>query len=551
VARSDPDNLFITGFMGTGKTVVGREVARRLGREFVDLDALIEQKAGKPIPAIFAEDGEPAFRALEAAVCEDLCAGRGAVIATGGGTLVNPALRTLIHRTGTVVCLRCDTDEILRRVQNDQNGPDRPLLAVPDPRAEIERLLTEREPAYASIPWQIDTTGLSPAEVAGRVFEFANVESLAVSHPGGEYPVHIGQGLLDHAGWVTRAAGAPAQSRVAVVTNTVVGPLYLDRVTAALQAAGLKPFPCEIPDGEQHKMPATVAGLWDRFLAGGLDRTGTVLSLGGGVTGDIAGFAAASFMRGVRFVQIPTTLLAMVDASVGGKTGVDLPGGKNLAGAFWQPAAVLIDPAVLQTLPPEELRAGVAETLKHGLIADPDLFDALADGPTTGTTAITPELLACALRVKIAIVEEDPFESGRRAVLNLGHTVGHALEKLSDYSLRHGEAVGIGLVAAARIAAGLGRAADLLAESIAAALAAWELPVNLPPVDPAAVWDAMTHDKKRRGRIQRWILPREIGRVEIVEDIPRRVVLAALQGMQAGPGADQSTGTDEPTGAEP
>jgi len=463
----------------------------------------------------------------------------GLVIATGGGALVASVNRALMMGSGTVVCLTCAVDEILRRV-NAGGNPDRPLLNVADRRAEIERLLELRREAYAAIPWQIDTTGLSVEEVAARVMEVAGVVTLPVRYPGGEYEIHIGNGLLAHVGGALRAANVPQGGRVAVVSNPVVAPLYGMQVEAALRSAGLQPFACSIPDGEQHKTLDTVAALYDQFLAAGLDRSGTVLALGGGVTGDVAGFAAATFMRGVRFIQVPTTLLAMVDASVGGKTGVDLPQGKNLVGAFKQPALVVIDTAVLVTLPAREIRSGLAEVIKHGVIGDPELFTELEAGvcrsPVSSLQSPIPvpsPQIVRALRVKIAVVEEDPFEQGRRAVLNLGHTVGHALEKLSGFALRHGEAVGIGMVAAARIAAELGRADLPLADRIEAVLSAWGLPVRCPPFDAHAIWKAMAHDKKRRGRSLRWVLPRAIGEVEIVGDVPRTVVVSVLRHLGA------------------
>jgi len=539
-------NIVVTGFMATGKTSVGREVARRLGRPFVDMDVEIEARAGKPIPRIFAEDGEAAFRQMEAALCEKLSAQEGLVIATGGGTLVNPANRTRMMGSGTVICLSCDVDEILRRVDVDGQAA-RPLLDVAECRAQIERLLAARREAYQAIPWQIDTTGPSVQEVAAWVVEIAKAITLPripirVRYPGGHYDIHVGDGLLAHVGGALRAVGVPGGGRVAVVSNPVVALLYRERVEAALRSAGLQPFACTIPEGEQHKTLVTVAALYEQFLAAGLDRSGTVLSLGGGVTGDVAGFAAATFMRGVRFVQVPTTLLAMVDASVGGKTGVDLPQGKNLVGAFKQPALVLVDPTVLATLPVGAIRSGLAEVIKHAIISDPDLFaDLEAAGSELGCGSSAPSWweedgaarIARALRVKVQIVEEDPFEQGRRAVLNLGHTAGHALEKLSDFSLHHGEAVGIGMVAAARIAGELGRADARLADRIEAVLSNWGLPVRCPPFDAGAIWKAMAHDKKRRGRSLRWVLPRAIGEVEIVEDIPPGVVKSVLQNMGA------------------
>jgi 3-dehydroquinate synthase len=517
--------------MGTGKTAVGQEAAQRLGRPFVDVDAEIEARAGKPIPRMFAEDGEAAFRKLEAALCQELSAQRGLVIATGGGALVDPGNRARMMSSGAVVCLTCDVDEILSRVRRD--SPQRPLLDVSDPHAEIQRLLEARREAYRAIPWQLDTTGLSVQEVAARVIEIARAITLPVRYPGGEYAIHVGDGLLAHVGRALCAAGvppghAPYRGQVAVVSNPVVAPLYGAQVEEALRTTGFRPFSCSVPDGEQHKTLDSIAVLYEQFLDGGLDRGGTVLALGGGVTGDIAGFAAASFMRGVRFIQVPTTLLAMVDSSVGGKTGVDLPQGKNLVGAFKQPALVVIDPTVLATLPAEEIRSGMAEVIKHGVIGDPGLLEG-ANAPTRPNG----QQIARALRVKIAVVEEDPFERGRRAVLNLGHTVGHALERLSGYSLRHGEAVGIGMVAAARIAGELGRADASLSEYIQAVLSTWGLPVRCPPFDADAIWNAMAHDKKKRGRALRWILPRAIGQVEITENVPSRVVKSVLCNLGA------------------
>jgi shikimate kinase/3-dehydroquinate synthase len=517
-------NIVLNGFMGTGKSAVGQEVARRLDLRFVDMDEVIVERAGKPIPRIFAEDGEPVFRQMESQVCADLGVQEGLVIATGGGALVDPENRRAMMHGSIVVCLSANPDEILRRVGDDNN---RPLLDVPDPCARIAELLEVRRAAYQAIPWQIDTTGLSVEQVAERVIALAEVITLPVRHPGGEYPIHIGNGILPRVGEVLRAAGASSGTTVAVVSNTVVAPLYAGRVMASLQAAGFEPSACVIPDGEQHKTLDTVRSLYDQFLAGDLDRSGTVLALGGGVTGDIAGFAASSFMRGVHFAQVPTTLLAMADASVGGKTGVDLPQGKNLVGAFKQPMMVLVDLAVLETLPAEEIRCGMAEVIKHGVIGVPDLFAELE----ANQVSVTASQLARSIQVKIDVIEEDPFESGRRAVLNLGHTTAHALERLSDYEMRHGEAVSIGMVAAARIAVTIGLAEAALADRIEAALAAWGLPTMCPSYDADAIWESMAHDKKKCGKTLRWVLPREIGAVEIVEGVPQEVVKTVLRNL--------------------
>ncbi len=553
-------NIVLTGFMGTGKTTVGREVAQRLGRPFVDMDDVIVARAGKPIPRIFAEDGEAAFRAIEAAVCAELSAQDGLVIATGGGALVDAENRRVMMRGGVVICLDADPQEILRRVGDSD---ERPLLNVADPRVEVARLLAARRDAYAAIPWHIETDGREVDAVVTQVLALAETITLPVRYPGGEYPIHIGRGLLVHLGGALRAAGA-REGTAAIVTNPVVAAAgavgdrpersYAGQVEATLRKAGYRPFVCTIPDGEQHKTLDTVRTLYDQFLAGQLDRSGVVIALGGGVTGDIAGFAAATFMRGTRFVQVPTSLLAMTDASVGGKTGVDLPQGKNLVGAFKQPELVLIDLDVLDTLPEAEFRSGMAELLKHGVIGAPELVESFklkvesqewanqknsesanhASRVTNlASCVLHPASLARSLQVKIDIVEEDPFERGRRAVLNLGHTAAHGLEQVSAFTLRHGDAVSIGMVVAARIAEALGRAEAGLAARIADVLAAWGLPVTCPPYPVGAVWAAMTHDKKKQGKGLRWILPRAIGDVEIADDVPEGLVRQILAEMGA------------------
>ena len=560
-------NIVLTGFMGTGKTTIGQAVARQLDRAFVDMDDEIVARAGKPIPRIFAEDGEPAFRQIEAAVCADLSAQTGLVIATGGGALVNPANRRVMmygveraraetgpsfieetraraetgpSRMGhVVICLDASPDEILRRVGG---GDDRPLLNVPDPAARIAELLTARYNAYAAISWHVETTGHTVDEVVAQVIVLAETITLPVRSTEGEYDIHIGRGLLAYLDGALLAAGVPTGATVAVVTNTVVGPLYAARVEATLQAAGYRPFVCTVPDGEQHKTLETVRDLYNQLLDHHFDRSGTVLALGGGVTGDVAGFAAATFMRGTRFVQVPTSLLAMTDASVGGKTGVDLPQGKNLVGAFKQPELVLIDLDVLDTLPEAEFRSGMAEVIKHGIIGAPELFVEMqeagskrqeARGKHPVSCILHPASLARSIQVKIGIVEEDPFERDRRAVLNLGHTTAHGLEQVSAFTLRHGEAVSIGMVAAARIAEALGCAEAGLAARIAAALSAWGLPVTCPPYPTNAIWDAMTHDKKKQGTTLRWVLPRAIGDVVIANDVPEALVKRILVEMGA------------------
>ncbi|GAB4425885.1 MAG: 3-dehydroquinate synthase [Anaerolineae bacterium] len=355
--------------------------------------------------------------------------------------------------------------------------------------------------------------------------------TLTVTHPTGSYPIFLDAGELSQTG--SRLAELGHRGRCAVVTNPTVGHHHAEPLLASLSAAGFQPHRITIPDGEQHKSLDTVADLYDEFIAARLDRRSPVIALGGGVLGDTVGFAAASFLRGVPFVQIPTTLLSMVDASVGGKTGVDLPQGKNLVGAFKQPEMVVLDPNVLQTLPPAELRAGMAEVIKHGILDTTDnLFEQLesrADASPTPYSLLPTPLLQASVSVKIRVVQEDPFEQGRRATLNLGHTFAHAFERLARFDMRHGDAVAMGLVCAARLSARLGLCAGDTTERITALVAATGLPTEPPDFPPEEIWAAMATDKKRVGNTVRFILPRAIGDVDIFSDIEQADVLAVLQ----------------------
>jgi 3-dehydroquinate synthase len=521
-------NIVITGFMGVGKSEVGREVARRLGREFVDMDTLIEQRVGMTIPDIFAQRGEGFFRQQERQLCQELAQKRGLVIATGGGALIPEENRQTLGTSGLLVCLNCEVEEVLQRLAQAE---DRPLLEMADRRGRIETLLAERREAYSRIPHQIDTTGLTVEEVAERVIALleseAVVERIPVRMPTGSYEIHLGEGFLARVGELVRVRGL--RGRVAVVTNPTVGDLYAPIVIGSLREAGFEPFICQVPDGEAYKTLDSVCSLYDQFVVGGLDRYGAVLALGGGVIGDMAGFAAATYMRGVPLVQIPTTLLAMVDASIGGKVAVDHPKSKNLIGAFKQPEMVVIDPLALATLDEAEMRCGWAEVIKAGIIGSPRLFEQLEEKEKEPS----PSIIAEAIRVKVAVVEEDPYEKGRRAVLNLGHTFGHALEVLSGFTLRHGEAVSVGMVAAARTAIALGLCDETVERRVAALLQRLGLPTRYEGHEPGAVWGAMATDKKRQGKKLRFVLPEAIGQVVVTDEVPKAVVLEVLEKLGA------------------
>ncbi|MCU0503681.1 MAG: 3-dehydroquinate synthase, partial [Anaerolineae bacterium] len=483
---------------------------------------------------------------IEAAICEEFSAPAGLVIAVGGGAVVNPANRDALSRGGTLICLDAAPETLLRRIGDDDN---RPMLAGADRLARIYGLLAQRAEAYAAISDHLDTTHLSVAAAAERVmgiaaglpegghrllvdFRLPIADSTDAAHQSAirnpqsamaGYDILIADHLLAQAG--SRIADAGVRpGRCAVITNPNVGGSHAPILIETLTEAGFAPLIFEIPDGEAHKTLDTAAGLYTRFADAKLARTEPVIALGGGVVGDLAGFVAATWLRGVPFLQIPTSLLAMVDASVGGKVAVDLPAGKNLVGAFKQPELVLIDPDLLSTLPGAEFRSGLAEIVKAGIIGDEALFEGLA---TRGPTSLTA-MIADAVRVKARIVARDPFEMGDRAWLNLGHTFGHALELISGYTLRHGEAVALGMVAAAEMSANLGFCDASIPGLVRETLTRLGLPTRH-AFDPAAALAAMGTDKKRRGHALRFVLIGRIGEVTLVEGVAGEAVLAALE----------------------
>ncbi|MFO7917653.1 MAG: iron-containing alcohol dehydrogenase [Anaerolineae bacterium] len=350
----DRRNLVLTGFMGTGKSSVGQRVARALERPFVDMDTLIVEREGMSIPEIFRKRGEDAFRRLERELCRELSAREGLVIATGGGALVDDENRRHMEDGGCVICLDCGAEELVERLGQ---GEGRPMLRGDDPTERMRELLAARRPAYARIPHHVDTTDLSIDQVVERVLALFRARPTVwrVTTPTGGYQIHLHPGGLSSLGALLCIRGV--RSKVVVVSDENVWPLYGEKILESLRHSRYDPAHVVVPAGEECKTLETTRTLYDRFVAADLDRGGAVVAVGGGVITDMAGFAASTFMRGVPLVQVPTTLLGMIDASVGGKVAVDHPQGKNLIGQFVTPLLVMLDTDTLETLPAVEFRS--------------------------------------------------------------------------------------------------------------------------------------------------------------------------------------------------
>jgi len=520
-------HILLAGFMGTGKSTVGRALAEVLHLPFADCDDRITTLAGKAIPQIFTEDGEAAFRALETHVLASLLQEQSHVLALGGGALNSEENRALAKRAGALICLTADPATIYQRV-SAQPG-QRPLLQVADPMARIRELLDARQSSYAQADVMVDTTDVEPAAVVERMLDWLN--RVHVNLGERSYDIHIQEEC--HAWIGAQLAGLPDRiSSAVIISHRDIDRNYGDAVRANLEDAGLPHHTLLVPAGERYKSMETATRLYGELIQRKVDRKAVIVALGGGVIGDLAGFLAATYLRGIRFAQIPTTLLAMVDSSVGGKVGVNHALGKNMIGAFLQPAVVLIDPNSLATLPLRELRSGLAEVIKYGVIWDEDFF-AYLEGHVEGILRLEPPCIKHIVRrscqIKAVVVGEDERESGLRIILNYGHTVAHAVETSTNYErYTHGEAISIGMVIAARIAHGMGMLPVETVHRLIHLLERFGLPTHLPQSDPSVLMSLMESDKKAVAGAVRFVLPTQMGHVEVANNVPRDILRRAL-----------------------
>jgi shikimate kinase / 3-dehydroquinate synthase len=501
-------SIVLVGFMGAGKSTSARSLAAELGAAALDSDRELEQRLGEPIEAFFDREGEPAFREREEeVVCELLSRADAPVIALGGGAVQSERVREALGRH-TVVHLEVDVQDAWRRA----SGRGRPLARDP---ARFEALLRDRRALYESVADAVIPP--SDRDAVRRALPF--VRALGEAPPGtrlvwaaaesGDYPVFLGRGLIESAFF------PPLAGRRFVVTDENVA--RVQRVDGDERIV--------VMAGEEHKTIHGAEHVLRSLAQAGAERGDLVVGAGGGVVGDLAGFCAAVYQRGMRHVQVPTTLVAQVDSAYGGKTGVDLPEGKNYVGAYHQPSAVLCDPGALDTLPEKEAAAGYVEVVKTALIAGGGLWARVRQGGPVGAA----EIMGC-VRTKLAVVAEDERDGGRRQVLNLGHTVGHAIESATGYQrYRHGEAVGIGLLAALRLS---GR--DALRAEVADLLEARGLPLAFSGASVEGVLELVERDKKRAAGRVPFVLVEAPGEVTPGHDVDPEALRAAVEEVRGG-----------------
>jgi 3-dehydroquinate synthase len=547
-------NFIITGFSGTGKSLVAKEAARKLGWGFIDTDDETVKLAGKPIAEIFQQDGESRFRELEHEAIRRACQQRQTVIAIGGGAIVDPQNYELLAQNGLIVCLEAKPETIYQRLFHEaaygSETEVRPLLSDDNPLERIRQLKASRQPYYANVDWTVHTDNLDIGQVAEEVIrglqnlaEFASPSArgdidkdiaCVVETATQSYPIFVGYGLLDKLG--EKMKQAALSGTATIISDENVFSLYGSRVEGILKGAGFAVNSFVVPPGEETKDIDYVVKIYDFLVEHRAERDDIIIALGGGMVGDLAGFVAATFLRGMFWIQVPTSLVAMVDASIGGKVGVNHPQGKNLIGSFYQPSLVLADVQTLTSLPQRELTSGWAEVIKHGMILDEE-YTRFLEINANKLIKLEPVVLVKAISrsaaIKAQVVSEDEKErEGKRTILNYGHTIAHGIEAATQYQhFLHGEAVAIGMVGAAKLSLRLGLLPPAEVELQQSLLQEFGLPISFSKIDLPDITKAMELDKKRKGKRTRWVLLEDIGKAVIRNDVAQQDVKSVLQDL--------------------
>ena len=564
---STPTQIVLVGLSGAGKSSIGRLIAERLNWRFLDTDDEVTEREGTTPAELIGERGERAFREVEEAVVAEVATAEHAVIATGGGAFLSARNRAALGERGLICYLDATPSELARRLRASEDAPARPILGE-DVEARLRELDDERRPFYNHadvwIPAQsraVEDIGTFEA-AADRIIRVwsregatlierpqrlerlgdpapARAPAGGVDTDGERYPIWVGQGELSRLPDRLRMLGLDDR-RAFVISDNNVWERHGATIAESLDAAGIAGASYLIPAGEASKSQRVAAELYRWLAEERAERRDVVLALGGGVVGDLGGYVAATYLRGMPLVQLPTSVLAMNDASIGGKTAVDLPSGKNLVGAFYQPRAVIADIDTLATLPRRSYAEGFAEVIKHAFILDPALLETL-EAEAKGLASASPDwdlladVTARSMRLKALIVSTDPQEHGLRAILNYGHTIGHALESVTGYGeFLHGEAVSIGMIGAARMAQRLGMIAPELVDRHGDILRSFGLPTSASNINAGTVLNAMRMDKKIERGQQRFVLLEAVGRAVLRSDVPREDTEAVVRSLIDG-----------------
>jgi 3-dehydroquinate synthase len=535
-------NIILTGFSGTGKSHIGYIVSQMMRWDFMDTDDELTKRASATIEEIFKNYGESKFRQMEKALISEFSDLSNFVISTGGGAIVDEENYKYMKENGFIVCLEAKADTINARIKQQHNV--RPLISQGDPHERINQLKSQRQHQYAMSDWTVHTDHLTPIQVAREIIRaweirqdqiyeqvrlgtLSQVPSFTVSTKSLSYPVFVNYGILTKITEYLKFAGVSDQ--VFVISDEVLKDTHLATLKLSLINAGIDCKTFLVRSGEHNKSMETAQAIYSWLVENRAERSSTLLALGGGVIGDLTGFVAATFLRGLKVIQVPTSLAAMVDASIGGKTAVNLPEAKNLVGAFHQPIAVYADLDTLKTLSSRELASGWAEAIKHGLILDKDLFS-LFETRYQDITYMSPEIsehiISRSMEIKARVIEQDERETtGRRILLNYGHTIGHGLEAASRYgTLLHGEAVSIGMMGAGIISNRMGLLSSGNLDRQRSVLKNFNLPLEYSSIDPEDILKAIQLDKKIASKKINWVLLEDIGKTCIRTDVPEDLV---------------------------
>lgn len=532
--------IYLVGFSYTGKTTIGRLLAKQLGWLFYDLDEMIVKFHKKSIPEIFNNEGEKKFRLLETNALKRISKDKNIVVATGGGAITQKNNREIMQN-GFTVCLEAKPKTILTRSKNSLETK-RPLLEINQKNSEvkIKTLKKERQFFYSLSDCTVHTDSLEPEKIANEIERLLDVytpiiqqsnNTIPVRHKHGSYNIDVVSNNIPR---LINKLQSMNHSKIFIITDTNVWNALGKKIQNAFDSANIPFHLFEVKPGEKTKNLQTVEYLYDGLIKAQAERNDTLIAFGGGVIGDLAGFVAATFMRGIRFVNVPTSLTAMVDSSIGGKVGINLNIAKNMVGSFYQPYFVFNDISFLQTLGEREISEGWAEAIKHAIILDPSLFKIFQNNISKVKNLdeiLIKDLIIKSIQIKAKIVSEDEFEKrNRRILLNFGHTIGHALEAEGNFeTYLHGEAVSIGMIGALLISKKLGLVSKEILQSISELLESYNLPIKIKNLKTQNIFNRLKHDKKMEKGSLKWVLLKDLGKTIIKQNIPETIIIDSIE----------------------